>query len=1065
MSYVPVRCPISPLYASNMKKVLFILFMLISSLAWSQGFVERHILSTEITETENSFIYRHYYIPVLDITYHEFSADSITWRKDYHEGDCYVRFNNYVSNQTTDSPIYHPEDKWWVFNFCTCNGAIDTTGGGGGTLDTIYIIAGGDTITFNDFITIPFPDSITATTTNYMDSLIHTHAWEAWINDMEDVDAYPANGQVLKWNAARGQWVEGDDLFGIGLLDSTMLDTTVLVIDGGLDYQIINDTTIVYLGLPDTITASTINQVTANSHTHEWEAWINDMNDVNAFPTDGQVLTWDSITSQWVADDVAGGTGGLIVTEEDGFPYVIDVSEIRFSNAHVTDRGSGVVSVFIGEGGDSLTYISAFNDVYRTGKVWVTTEDVRVTFSSPLPDSTYVVAGLYTTYENGVRQNLNYELKDSAGFTALGVIEDSWLHYLAIMPDDSLGFDLDLSSVDWWDYFDISGDSIFVNGVVVDNTLRGTGTTIDTLGVDTTVIATKSDLEDYVTDVYATQDSIFPIEHLYYTKSTTDTPITSLPKPNGIVIGGYVSWLDSLNFNVSPAAYYLNGVLYTTTSTDITLDAADATLDRIDILVVDTTGTAYYITGVPAANPQKPTVDPSYQLELTQVLVQAGATVPFGVTNSIVYDENNEWVVSYTGMTVDAESTTSPFYGDTCMEVTNIGRMDSMSFTNTTAVNYTDYTTIGFAIKLKAAMTNQMDLYMSFYSDGVMVSNEILVTVDKANATTWQVVQLSISDFSFSSSSVKQIRLRWSKRGSNTNHIGFYLDYMKLQEGIDVPDFNNSITLDGDVSGSGVTGETIITTLDLVNASPGTYGSTTKNITLTVDDKGRITAITDSTTNYISHSDSLTVFVTPQQLSDSISGFSGGDDWGTQYVINNADSLLKGRGTVASPLTIDTALVATQYDLTLVGGGANPAGTGSEIQFRSDATTFGAVTGSSVSTNSITLTGTATASNFILSSDRRLKADIQDIRDLKWVDYLDFKQFYMKDDLSERIRYGLIAQSVKELQPNMVYENEKGELSLGYTDILISIVARQREQIDDLTHRIERLEKIIRDEK
>lgn len=941
MSYVPVRCPISPLYAFNMKKVLFILFMLISSLAWSQGFVERHLLSTEITETENSFVYRHYYIPVLDITYHEFSADSITWRKDYVAGDCYVRFNNYVSNQVDDSPIYHPEDKWWVFNFCTCNGKIppDENGEGGGTIDTIYVIVGSDTIVYQDYLKIPFPDSITATTTNYMDSLTHTHAWEAWINDLEDVDAYPSNGQVLKWNSARGQWVEGDDLFGIGLLDSTMLDTTVLVIDGGLDYQIINDTTIVFLGLPDTITASTINEVSANSHTHEWEAWLNDMNDVNAFPTEGQVLTWDTITNQWIAGD-AGGTGGLVVTEEDGFPYVVDVNQIRFSNTHVTDRGNGVVSVFIGDGADSLTYISAFNDVYRTGKVWVPAGDNRITFSSPLPDSSYVVAGLYTIYGNQVRQNLNYELKDTAGFTALGVMDDSWLHYLAIMPDDSLGFDLDLSSVDWWKYFDISGDSIFVNGVLTDNTLRGTGSPLDILGVDTTVIATKSDLEDYVTDVYATQDSIFPIEHLYYTKNATDTPITSIPKPNGIVIGGYVSWLDSLNFNVTPAAYYLSGVLYTTSSTDITLDAANATLDRIDIIVVDTTGVAYDITGVPAASPQKPTVDPSYQIELTQVLVQAGAIVPFGVTNSIIYDENNEWVVSYSGVAVIPDDETAPFYGDTCMSVGLIGRMDSISFTNTTAVNYADYTTIGFAIKLKAVMTNQMDLYMSFYNNGAIVSNEVQVTVDKKNTTTWQTVQLAMTDFTFSSSSFKQVRLRWSKRGANTNHTGFYLDYMKLQEGIDIPDFNNSITLSGDVSGYGVTGEAIATTLSTVNSNVGTFGSTTKAVTLTVDNKGRITAITDSTTNYVSLDDSITVFVTPQQLSDSISGFSGGDDWGTQYTILGADSLLKGRGTTASPLYADTTILATQYDLTqLPAGFTDPMTTRGDIIYRDNTNT------------------------------------------------------------------------------------------------------------------------------
>lgn len=973
MYYVPARCLISLLYAYNMKKVLFILFMLISSLAWSQGFVERHLLSTEITETENSFVYRHYYIPVLDITYHEFSSDSVTWRKDYHDGDCYVRFNNYVSNQTDDSPVYHPEDKWWVFNFCTCNGKIppDENGEGGGTIDTIYVIVGSDTIVYQDYLKIPFPDSITATTTNYMDSLTHTHAWEAWINDMEDVDAYPSNGQVLKWNAARGQWVEGDDLFGIGLLDSTLLDTTVLVIDGGLDYQIINDTTIVYLGLPDTITASSINEVSANSHTHEWEAWLNDMNDVDAYPTDGQVLTWDSITSQWVADDVSGGTGGLIVTEEDGYPYVVDVNQIRFSNTHVTDRGNGVVSVFIGDGADSLTYISAFNDVYRTGKVWVSSGDQRIDFSSPLPDSTYVVAGLYTIYGNQVRQNLNYELKDTAGFTALGVMDDSWLHYLAIMPDDSLGFDLDLSSVDWWKYFDVSGDSIFVNGVITDNTLLGTGTVYETLGVDTTIIATKTDLDDYVTDVYAVQDSVFPIEHVYYSNNVDTTFVTSIPKPNGIVTGGYVSWIENLDFNVTPSAYYLNGTLYTTSSTDLTLDAADATYDRIDIIVIDTTETAFVIDGVAAESPQKPTVDPTCQIELTQVLVQAGETVPAGVVSDFIYSENAEWTVSDVGTTTNPASTTSPYRGTYCIDVTGLTNGDIVRFTSDgLPKDITESESVSFAIKLKSNMSFIQFVTAKFYLDGVNISNNYTVTINKSS-TSWQVVSIPFSSISLYGTEFDRIDLVFSN-WFGPAYSGFYIDYVKMQGGMDIVEFDNSIVLDGDVIANGTTGSTTLTRLATVNEDIGTFGSTTKSVSLTVDGKGRITAITDSITNYVSLDDSITVFVTPKQLSDSISGFTGGDDWGTQYTILGADSLLKGKGTTASPLYADSTLLATQYDLTqLPAGFTDPMTTRGDIIYRDN-------------TNATTRLGLG-ALNQLLSSDGNDLVWRSDTTFIQWV--------------------------------------------------------------------------------
>ncbi len=42
---------------------------------------------------------------------------------------------------------------------------------------------------------------------------------------------------------------------------------------------------------------------------------------------------------------------------------------------------------------------------------------------------------------------------------------------------------------------------------------------------------------------------------------------------------------------------------------------------------------------------------------------------------------------------------------------------------------------------------------------------------------------------------------------------------------------------------------------------------------------------------------------------------SGADNWGTQYVVANSDSLLRGRGTAGSPLRADTTKLATQHDI------------------------------------------------------------------------------------------------------------------------------------------------------
>lgn len=162
-----------------------------------------------------------------------------------------------------------------------------------------------------------------------------------------------------------------------------------------------------------------------------------------------------------------------------------------------------------------------------------------------------------------------------------------------------------------------------------------------------------------------------------------------------------------------------------------------------------------------------------------------------------------------------------------------------------------------------------------------------------------------------------------------------------------------------------------------------------------------------------------------------------------------------GRGTTGQVLTSDGTDIgwATPTAVT-------PAGTGTELQYK-NGSAFGAVTGSSVLSNSITLTGTATASNFILSSDKRLKSNIKILRNTDWTDNLIYQSFYMKDDYTKRLRTGFIAQDVEKLAPNFVYTDEKGLKSLDYTGILISIVARQRDQIESLEERIEKLEKLI----
>ena len=99
--------------------------------------------------------------------------------------------------------------------------------------------------------------------------------------------------------------------------------------------------------------------------------------------------------------------------------------------------------------------------------------------------------------------------------------------------------------------------------------------------------------------------------------------------------------------------------------------------------------------------------------------------------------------------------------------------------------------------------------------------------------------------------------------------------------------------------------------------------------------------------------------------------------------------------------------------------------------------------------NALTLAGTATASNFILSSDERKKTKIKDLTrnniNANW------KSFEMKNDEGE-YRTGVIAQELEETHPEFVNTDPKGFKSVKYIDLLIAKIA-------ELEARLEKLEK------
>ena len=119
------------------------------------------------------------------------------------------------------------------------------------------------------------------------------------------------------------------------------------------------------------------------------------------------------------------------------------------------------------------------------------------------------------------------------------------------------------------------------------------------------------------------------------------------------------------------------------------------------------------------------------------------------------------------------------------------------------------------------------------------------------------------------------------------------------------------------------------------------------------------------------------------------------------------------------------------------------------------------VNGTSYFGNATACASTMTATNFVLSSDKRLKSNIRNLYDLKWTDNINFKSFVFKNDPTYRKRYGVIAQELEQIAPELVYTDDNGLKAVAYTDLLVAKIARQDQQIEQLQKDVETQKKLV----
>ncbi len=258
-----------------------------------------------------------------------------------------------------------------------------------------------------------------------------------------------------------------------------------------------------------------------------------------------------------------------------------------------------------------------------------------------------------------------------------------------------------------------------------------------------------------------------------------------------LISGGQIAWESAYTFRVSAATYAIAGHLYSSIEDVVTLDAADATLDRIDVIAVDTSGAAVVITGTPSATPSEPDTDPATQVKLGIVLVPAASSAA-SVTSTVLYAENlgsgsGEWNWSTSGTGFTLASTTAPRTGTKAIAGTAVTNgAYAQGQIGAGSVDPANLTSLILYIQSTGAWGNNRILRVGLYSAGVLKGSLASIVTgflgfSSAVTGSYQQIVIPIEAFAVPvGTTINQVRLTGAGNGGA---FGFYLDDISFQAG------------------------------------------------------------------------------------------------------------------------------------------------------------------------------------------------------------------------------------------------------------------------------------------
>jgi hypothetical protein len=251
-----------------------------------------------------------------------------------------------------------------------------------------------------------------------------------------------------------------------------------------------------------------------------------------------------------------------------------------------------------------------------------------------------------------------------------------------------------------------------------------------------------------------------------------------------LLSGGGITWISGYTVRVSACVVVFSGVTVNCPETNIVLDAADPTDDRIDLIVANTNGTITKITGTASTPPASPDYDPVTQFQLGFINVDAASAQPSDVSLTTIYDENVEWTTA-PGAGVDPNSVAAPYHGVKNIDVL-AGAITDIVFTAPADFALDGFTSLVLRVQPKVAWGSGY-IHLAWSNSGgkrrgtyVIVSNGAFGF--NSASLVYQTIYIPLSMFSVTAgdATIRKLRIYFPAG------ISTYIDFVQLQSGSDV---------------------------------------------------------------------------------------------------------------------------------------------------------------------------------------------------------------------------------------------------------------------------------------